>query len=117
MLFLKGDCMRWKIVCVGCVVASALLGCNDNSTTTSPATAPSASALPGVDAMKGTADRVMGDVETAISDKKWDAADAAMTQLEKLKPSLPAEYAGKIDALRKKLDDAKAAAPKPATAP
>jgi hypothetical protein len=113
--------MTWKIVCVGCVVASALLGCNKNETT-GPTTAPTTSSLPsmtmpGIDAMKTTADRVMGEVGTAIADKKWDAADAGMAQLEKLKPSLPAEYAGKIDGLKKKLDDAKAAAPKPATAP
>lgn len=113
--------MTWKIVCVGCVVASALLGCNNDTSTGGPATAPSPTpstpAMPGVGDFKAQADKVMGTIETAINDKKWDAADAGMAQLEKLKPSLPAEYAGKIDGLKKKLDDAKAAAPKPTTAP
>jgi hypothetical protein len=112
--------MTWKIACVGFVVASALLGCNKNETTgpsTAPSSAPSTSALPSLGDMKGQADKVMGEVEKAINDKKWDAADAGMAQLEKLKPSLPAEYAGKVDALKKKLDDAKAAASQPATKP
>jgi hypothetical protein len=103
--------MKLKMLCAGSVIAAALLGCNNDTNPGASATGPAPATLPGVGGMKDQADKVMGEVEAAINDKKWDAADAGMAQLQKLKPSLPAELAGKVDALQKKLDDAKKAAP------
>jgi hypothetical protein len=104
--------MKMKILGIGSLLTLALAfaGCGDNSQPTpAPATKPAAT-TPAIDvaALKASADKWLADIKQAITDKKWDVADKGVAELNKLKPNLPADYAAKIDDLKKALDAAKA---------
>jgi hypothetical protein len=72
------------------------------------ATTAAASATAAASTLRETADKLLADATQAIKDKKWDIADAAVVQLDKYKPNLPAEYGPRIDQLKTALNAAKA---------
>jgi len=106
--------MNKSILVAGSVLAFAIAGCGDNSSTTPPTTQTAAPANNGdtVAALKAEADKILADVSQYVKDNKWDLADKGMARLVELKPKLPAEYGPKIDQLKSALDAAKAAAAK-----
>lgn len=56
------------------------------------------------------ATKLIDQATTYIKENKWDLAESTVKQLEGMKASLPADYQGQVDNVRKMLDTAKAAA-------
>ena len=105
--------MTIKTLTLGSLLALAVAGCGDSSTTTvTPAPSTPAPAAPAgdADALKASAEKLLADAGTYVKDHKWEMADKAVASLEDMKPKLPAEYGPRIDQLKTGLAAAKTAA-------
>lgn len=130
--------MRYALFALAAVSTLAFAGCGDNSTpaptteaaptatvkpampgvpttipalpTTPPSMAPAtAAAGSAAAASTTTADTLMKQASDYISQNKMDLADKTVSELETMKPNLPAQYGPQIDQLKDLLDKAKAA--------
>ena len=114
-------------LCVLGVFGMVLVGCKDETTSTSttPAPAPSATpapsdpatpaapptAAPADDAMAAAtakANELLQQGMTYVKENKLDLAEKALTQLEGMKGQLPPEWAPRIEQLRTAINTAKA---------
>ena len=117
---------RILMFAVPVVAGMAFVGCDTKSNTPAPATPPSSAtpAAPTADAVKTATDaaktaaanvsadaqKLLDEVTQNIKDNKMQLAEDGLKKLEAMKPSLPADWAPKIDQARSAFDAAKKAA-------